>query len=180
MNEWLFGYCVTWGPLSCEACDDHILCWRSFLHGCFYTAYVTVHMGRCIRGAALMWIHNGVCSAWQEDCCRQCCSLVARWGGTQAVHAHTVVYCIHVECQRWRQKKDNISSDRRVSCKKRICHVGWNQQQPAAQIWTHQPSLLCWKSITHSCIYYHLSDNRWFNLLCWTLKYPLDVQHQGQ
>lgn len=58
---WLFGYCVTWGQLSFEAYDGHVVCRRFFFfYGCFYAADVAAHMARCIRGAASVWIHAGV------------------------------------------------------------------------------------------------------------------------
>lgn len=66
----------------------------------------------------------------------------------------------------WRQKNGSISQDRRLGCQKWRCQVVSSQQHPATQIWAHQPSLLCWKY----CVYQGLSDSKWFNLLCWTLK----------
>lgn len=85
--------------LSYETRVGHILCQGPFLQGCFHTAYVAVHMGGCVCGTALMWIHAGVCSAWQESRWRQCSSPAVQWGDTRAGHAHTDTYCIHVELE---------------------------------------------------------------------------------
>lgn len=117
----------------------------------------------CVCGTALMWIHAGVRSAWQESRRRQCSSLAVQWGDTRAGHALMDTYCIHVESELEAEERQYFIR-KEAGLKKWICQVVSSQQQPATQIWTHRPGLLSWKGIKY-CVYQGLSGNRWFTLM---------------